>query len=96
MIDEKEALVVRKIYRYFLDGKTPGGIAQSLMDEGVPTPGGKTKWIYSTITSILQNEKYKGDGLLKDSAHSATETAAGLIASRPKWEAFSLENNQFN
>lgn len=65
VIDEKEALVVKKIYRYFLDGVTPGGIAQSLMEEGVPTPGGKTKWIYSTITSILQNEKYKGDALLQ-------------------------------
>ena len=65
VIDEKEALVVKKIYRYFLDGMTPGGIAQSLMEEGVPTPGGKTKWIYSTITSILQNEKYKGDALLQ-------------------------------
>lgn len=32
IIDEKEAVVVRKIYRYFLDGMTPGGIAQSLMD----------------------------------------------------------------
>lgn len=57
--------MVKKIYRYFLDGVTPGGIAQSLMEEGVPTPGGKTKWIYSTITSILQNEKYKGDALLQ-------------------------------
>ncbi len=65
VIDEKGALVVKKIYRYFLDGATPGGIAQSLMGEGVPTPGGKTKWIYSTITSILQNEKYKGDALLQ-------------------------------
>lgn len=29
IIDEKEAVVVRKIYRYFLDGMTPGGIAQT-------------------------------------------------------------------
>ena len=65
IINEKEALIVRKIYRYFLDGMTPSGIASALMEEGAPTPGGKTKWLYSTVMSILQNEKYKGDALLQ-------------------------------
>ncbi len=65
VIDEKEALIVRKIYRYFLDGMTPCAIAIALMDEGAPTPSGKKKWLYSTVFSILQNEKYKGDALLQ-------------------------------
>ena len=64
-IVEEEAEVVRRIYRMFLDGKTPFGIAQVLMEDGVPTPCGKTKWSTSTILSILGNEKYKGDALLQ-------------------------------
>ncbi len=64
-IVEKEAVIVRKIYRLFLEGKTPSGIAKILTEEKIPTPGGKTKWQQSTVKSILQNEKYKGDALLQ-------------------------------
>ena len=64
-IVEEEAEVVRRIYRMFLDGKTPFGIAQALMEDGIPTPCGKTKWSTSTILSILGNEKYKGDAILQ-------------------------------
>ena len=64
-IVEEEAEVVRRIYRMFLDGKTPFGIAQALMGDGIPTPAGKTKWCTTTILSILSNEKYKGDALLQ-------------------------------
>ena len=64
-IVEEEAEVVRRIYRMFLDGKTPFGIAQVLMGDGIPTPAGKTKWCTTTILSILSNEKYKGDALLQ-------------------------------
>lgn len=64
-IVEKEAAVVRKIYRMFLEGKTPSGIAKQLTEDSIPTPGGKKKWQSSTVQSILQNEKYKGDALLQ-------------------------------
>ena len=63
-IVEKEAVVVRKIYKMFMEGKTPSGIAKSFSNEGIPTPGGKSKWQSSTIESILTNEKYKGDARL--------------------------------
>jgi len=64
-IVEKEAKVVRLIYRLFLEGKTAGGIASHLTKAGVPTPAGKQKWIPSTVKSILKNEKYKGDAMLQ-------------------------------
>lgn len=38
-IVEKEAEIVRKIYRLFLKGKTPSGIAKELTEENIPTPG---------------------------------------------------------
>lgn len=62
---ENEAKVVRQIYALFLDGKTPSGIAASLTCQGIPTPGGNVRWSPSTVRSILQNEKYKGDARLQ-------------------------------
>jgi DNA invertase Pin-like site-specific DNA recombinase len=64
-IVEEEAGTVRLIYRMFLEGKTPFGIAKYLSDQGVPTPAGKKNWRTSTVQSILANEKYKGDALLQ-------------------------------
>lgn len=64
-IVEKEAEIVRLIYKLFLDGKTPSKIAKHLMEKAVLTPGGKQKWQSSTVESILTNEKYKGDAMLQ-------------------------------
>ena len=65
IINREQALVVQKIYRAFLDGKTPIGISRLLESEGIKAPGGGNKWYAGTITSILTNEKYKGDALLQ-------------------------------
>lgn len=61
----EEAEIIRTIYRLFLDGKTPVGIAKYLDEQGIATPGGAKKWQTTTVLSILQNEKYKGDALLQ-------------------------------
>ena len=64
---EEEAAVVRLIYRLFLEGKTPTGISNYLESLQIPSPGGSSRWSKTTIMSILQNEKYKGDALLQKS-----------------------------
>jgi len=64
-IVEKEAEIVRLIYRMFLEGKTPSAIARQLAIREIPSPGGKKKWQVATVISILSNEKYKGDALLQ-------------------------------
>jgi len=64
-IVEKEARIVRLIYRLFLEGKTVSAISTYLTNEKIPTPAGKEKWTTSTVKSILTNEKYKGDALLQ-------------------------------
>lgn len=64
-IVEEEAAVVRLIYRLFLEGKTQVGICKYLERLGIPSPSGKEKWSKTTVTSILTNEKYKGDALLQ-------------------------------
>ena len=61
----EEAAIVRIIYRLFLYGKSPSYIASLLTDEGIPTPGSKTKWQPNVIISMLQNEKYAGNALLQ-------------------------------
>lgn len=65
VVNEKEAEIVREIYEMFLQGKTPYGIAKKLTEDGIPSPGGKSRWYKSTVASILSNEKYKGDALLQ-------------------------------
>ena len=42
-----------------------GKIANGLTSKGIKTPAGKSKWRKTTVISILQNEKYKGDALLQ-------------------------------
>lgn len=65
VLNEEQAVIVRRIYSMFLQGMTPHGIAKTLTEEGLPTPGGKSRWSSGTIQSILCNEKYKGDALLQ-------------------------------
>ena len=64
---ESEAKIIREIFSLFLHGMTPNAIARELARQGIPSPGGGDKWSVSTVKSILQNEKYKGDALLQKS-----------------------------
>lgn len=65
VLNEEQAVVVRRIYGLFLQGRSPYAIAKVLTGEGIPSPGGKGVWAQSTVKSILCNEKYKGDALLQ-------------------------------
>ena len=65
IINETEAPIIRRIYREFMQGKTPFMIASGLTASGIPTPAHKEKWRVSTVQSILANEKYKGAALLQ-------------------------------
>ena len=67
IINEKQAKIVRRIFTEYLDGKGTNRIARELEEEGVPNWNGKAKWYESTIKSMLNNEKYKGDALLQKS-----------------------------
>ena len=65
VIVPEEAEIVRRIFRDYLDGYSPGRIAAGLMRDGVPSPAGKESWYASTVKSILTNEKYTGDLLMQ-------------------------------
>lgn len=65
VINEKQAKIVKRIYKEFLDGKGANRIARDLEQDGVPNWHGKAKWYESSIRKMLTNEKYKGDALLQ-------------------------------
>lgn len=67
VINEKEAGIVREIYRLYLLGYSLNAIAKKLTSEKIVTPGGNKVWNQSTVRNILTNEKYMGDALLQKS-----------------------------
>jgi DNA invertase Pin-like site-specific DNA recombinase len=65
IVDEDEAVIIKRIYREYLEGASLQDICESLMADGILTGAGKEKWIPSTVHKILSNEKYIGDALLQ-------------------------------
>ncbi|MGY0372330.1 recombinase family protein [Clostridium sp. JNZ J1-5] len=65
MINEKQAEIVRRIYKEYLEGKGIRAIAKGLEEDNILTGAGGRKWHDSTIQKILRNEKYSGDALLQ-------------------------------
>ena len=65
VINEEQAVTVRRIFRMFLQGYTPHKIAALLTEKGIPSPCGCDSWSGMTVRRMLSNEKYKGDALLQ-------------------------------
>ena len=61
MIDEKEAVIVKRIYQEFLEGYGTHQIANRLTEEKVPMTFDGKGWCASHIKKVLTNEKHKGD-----------------------------------
>ena len=62
---EPEAEIVRLIFERFLAGDNCDEIAERVSSLGIPTRDGQTRWPRSTISYILQNERYAGNALLQ-------------------------------
>ena len=65
IIDEEQAVIVRRIFREYLQGASLQNIARGLMADGIPTATGNKTWRGDGIRKILTNEKYMGDALLQ-------------------------------
>ena len=65
VINEEQALIVRLIYRMYLQGYSTYKIACFLTQWEIESPAGKNRWHPSSVMAILTNEKYKGDALLQ-------------------------------
>lgn len=65
VIDEPNALTVRRIYQMFLDGRTPLSICRQLNAEGKRTNTGKP-FNRTSLTRLVKNERYIGTFFWRD------------------------------
>lgn len=65
IIVPKEAGVVKRIFREYLDGASLKQIKDDLEIDGIRNGAGNKKWHTSNILQILTYEKYMGDALLQ-------------------------------
>ena len=63
-INEREAFIVRKIFKLTHEGVAPTRIATHLNEMGIRTRTGK-RWDATGIFRTLRNEKYKGDVMMQ-------------------------------
>ena len=67
IVNRKQAIAVKRIYRLFLQGFSAHTIAEKMTEAGIPTPSNGSIWSGGTVQNILRNEKYKGDAMLQKS-----------------------------
>lgn len=68
IVDEAQALMVRRIFQLYVDGMGFKAIADLLNTEGIPAPYDKLKygkvngkgWPHTTVRNLLKNERYIG------------------------------------
>ena len=60
IVNEKQAEIVKFIYKEFLNGKGSGEIRMLLEQKGYPTATGLKKWATSSVVRILRNSFYCG------------------------------------
>jgi len=65
IIVPEQAEIIKRIYREFMEGKSPYKIATNLQRDGIITGSGGSRWYDSTVNKILKNEKYMGEALLQ-------------------------------
>jgi DNA invertase Pin-like site-specific DNA recombinase len=60
IVNEKQAEIVREIFKLYHNGETSGTIVKKLNAREIPSPT-DVKWCSSQICKVLSNEKYIGD-----------------------------------
>ena len=65
VINETEAIVIRRIFTLYLQCYGMQAIANMLNEDGVPRRYGHTHWYSGTIKYVLTNERYMGDAVLQ-------------------------------
>ena len=92
IINEKEAEVVKRIFREYVDGKGVAAICKALERDGIKTISGKAKWHDSVIRKMLRNEKYYGELLLQKTVTLDYLTKLRVVNNNHS-EQYRVENN---
>lgn len=102
LIDEEEAVVVRRIFQMTADGLSSHKIAQQFNAEGVKTPiefkiergiasmkpkGQSFEWSGSTICQMLRNATYVGD-IVYDKYDTPEVSGKARLRPRSEWKVF--------
>lgn len=69
IINFQQAKIVKKIFNWYLDGKSVIGIVKELEKENIKSPTGKNKWPKRSVETMFENEKYTGSVKLLDSVN---------------------------
>ncbi len=95
LIDEEEAIVVRRIYDWYLEGYSIGGIIDKLEEREIKASKGKERWSKRAIESTLTREKYTGDVAIVNSGESEdryfNKNHREWIISKEQFEVAQLE-----
>lgn len=92
VVNRKQAKIVQRLYMEFLHGKTTDYIKRIFEREGVVNWNGSTKWQATTLASMLENEKYKGDALLQKS-YTADFLTKKRVMNEGEIQQFYIEDN---
>ena len=92
VINEAQAQIVRRIYRMYLEGYSLNRIASMLSRESVPGVKGEANWCGTTISRLLQNEKYKG-ALLMQKTFTANYLTKQHIRNTGQLAQYYIEQN---
>lgn len=65
VIVPEEAVIVKRIFREYLEGRSVIQIAKGLEDDGIKTVTGLDEWHPGTIDKMLSNEKFCGDACMQ-------------------------------
>jgi DNA invertase Pin-like site-specific DNA recombinase len=91
-INEKEAEIIRYIFKRYLEGIGTTVLARELGEHGWKTKYGSAHWCDSTILGILKNEKYKGD-LLQGKTFTVDPITKKRLENRGESDKFYLTNH---
>lgn len=92
IIVPEEAEVVKKIFKYYLEGMSFFRISCQLEAQGIKTVTGNSKWEPGVIDRMLKNEKYMGDALLQKT-YTVDYLTKKRVKNRGEKKQFYIEDN---
>lgn len=92
VIVPEEAEIVKYIFQLYVNSVGPRTITKRLSTEGKKTATGSSKWIDSSVRTILRNEKYAGD-LLQQKTVTLDYLSHKRVANKDLAPKYHLENS---